>query len=270
MKRRVPAGYTRLDLPRGDVVVHQRFAEAVALVLAEGRESLHAWARDHAERRELQGRVAAYSAPLPGGGPRVVVRRSHHGGLLAPLLGDLFLPPTRALYELIVSLVLAKAGVATPPVVGYAIYRVGPLLRRVDFLTLELPGKDLGVALSEARSADERSPLLAAAAAVLGGLTQAGAWHPDLNVKNILLVPGDDGALHPAVLDIDRVRFVPPADPNLRDANLQRLVRSVEKGRAMHGAGFDDREIETLRAMLVGHEATQRENRALTIKDLMP
>ena len=266
----MPAGYVRLDDPRADVVVHQSLADAVRAALEAGRGSLYAWAAGHADRRELQGRVTVYSVPLPGEAPRVVVRRSHHGGQVARFLGDLFFPPTRAPRELVTSLYLAQAGVPTPPVAAYAVTRAGVLFRRADVVTVELPGIDLGTMLVGATTEQARRELLPPVAALLGVLTQAGAWHPDLNVKNVLLLRNESGELHPAVLDIDRVRFVPPGGPSLREANLQRLARSNRKWRGQRGAGFEDREIQELREMLVRDEVVQATHRALAIRDFMP
>ncbi|MEO6444214.1 MAG: lipopolysaccharide kinase InaA family protein [Gemmatimonadaceae bacterium] len=269
MIRRAPAGYVVHEVGGARLVAHQGLAPALQAAL-EGQRSLYDWAAAHPARRELQGRRPVYSAPLSDDGPRVVVRRSRHGGLLAPLLGDFFLTPTRAPGELRISLVLAQAGVPTPPVAGYVLYRAGPLLRRVDMVTIELPGHDLGQALREATSAERRLPLARAVAVALGALTQAGAWHPDLNVKNILLVPDDAGELHPAVLDVDRVSFVPPGDPNLREANFQRMARSVAKWRALHGAGFTDDELEDIRQLLLRDEAIQAAHRAIAMEEYMP
>lgn len=269
MIRPVPQGYVRLDLPHADVVVHQRLADATRAALAGGA-TLYAWAEAHPAHRQLHGRLPAHAAPLGDDAPRVVVRHSHHGGALAPLLRDLFLPPTRAPIELATSILLARAGVPTPPVAGYAVYKAGPLLRRADVMTVELPGDDLGAALRAVTTDQERDRLVSPVAALLGALTQAGAWHPDLNVKNILLVPDDAGELQPAVLDIDRVRFVPPGDPNLRDANYQRLIRSVAKWKGLHGAGFTDDNLRDLRERLLQDEAVQAAHRALAMEEFMP
>lgn len=258
----------RLPHAGAEVVAHHKLADAVATTLASG--TLYDWARGHPQRRVLQGRLPVYAAPLPNDGPRVVVRHAHHGGRLAPLLGDRFLPPTRAPAELVTSLILAHAGVPTPPVVAYAVYRAGPLLRRADVMSVELPGQDLGAALLAASNDAEQSALVTPVATLLGALTQAGAWHPDLNVKNILLIPDDGGALHPAVLDVDRVQFVPPGDPNLRDANFQRLDRSVAKWRRLHGAGFSDRAMREIRDRLVQDEAVHAAHRALAMEAYMP
>ena len=51
------------------------------------------------------------------------------------------------------------------------------------------------------------------------------------------------------VLDIDRLQFAPPSDPTVRDANLDRLERSVRKLRARFGVGFDDAEMRQLREL---------------------
>lgn len=264
----VPPGYVRLDLPRGDVVVHHKLADAARTVLEAG--TLYDWAAAHPDRRQMQGRLPVYAAPLPHDGPTVAVRHAQHGGLLAPVLRDLFLPPTRAPRELRTALLLARSGVPTPPVAGYAIYRAGPVLRRADVMTVLLPGEDLGAMLRSATSEADRARLVTPVAALLGALTQAGAWHPDLNVKNILLVADDAGELHPAVLDIDRVQFVPPGDPNVREANVRRLERSLDKWRAVHGVGFSDDQRRAIRERLLQDEAVEATHRALALDAYMP
>jgi 3-deoxy-D-manno-octulosonic acid kinase len=176
-----------------------------------------------------------------------VIRHGQHGGVLGPLLGDVFLPPTRAPYELIASYVLTNAGVRTPPVLAFAVYPAGLLLRRSDFVTLELPGNDLGTALLGRPDVAARRSWLQPLGDLVRALTRAGAWHPDLNVRNILLVPDETGMASAFVLDVDRVQFVPPGDPNVRDANIARLERSMRKWRALHGSGFDEEELRQFR-----------------------
>lgn len=268
MSAPVPQGFVRLEHAAGDVVVHQRLAEGVRSALEAG--TLYEWARAHPQARQMQGRLPVYAAPLSPDGPNVVVRHAHHGGVFAPVLRDVFLSPTRAPAELATSLILSRAGVPTPPVVAYAVYPAGPLLRRVDVMTVELPGADLGAALQAPPGPDDRQSLVSPVAALLGALTQVGAWHPDLNVKNILLVPDDAGELHPAVLDVDRVQFVPPGDPNLRDANYGRLVRSVAKWCRSVGTAFPERAMTEIRERLVQDEAVHAAHRALAMEAYMP
>ena len=246
MRLRVPHGFTRFSHGGAEVVAMETVGDGVREALGGG--TLYAWASGHPDRREYRGRQAAFSAPLPFGGPRVVVRHSRHGGLLALLTRDIFLAPTRAPYELLVSALLGRAGVPTPPVIAFALYPVAPLLWRSDIASLELHGQDLGTIMAESATGG-RGAWLDSVAALLRGLTRAGAWHPDLNVRNILLTNDDDGARRAFVLDVDRIRFHPPGDPNVRDANLQRLMRSVRKWRAAGSPAFDESELRTLREL---------------------
>lgn len=243
----IPRDYVRFHAGNGHVIAHESCVEWAKSVLP--LQSLYAWAREQPDRRELAGRIPAYSVLIPGQERRVVVRHSHHGGLLGRLQGDLFLPPTRAPHELLVSHILAGLGVRTPLVVAIAVYRVNRILRRSDVISLELPGRDLGEALRDEPDADVRRGWLDSIAALIRSLTNIGAWHPDLNVGNVLLVESGGGAWDAYVLDIDRLQFAPPSDPTVRDANLDRLERSIRKLRARFGVGFDDAEIRQLRAL---------------------
>ncbi len=198
-----------------EAVVLATCAEALDAILAADT-TIHDWASRHPGARPLRGRRPAYAVPL--GNARVVVRHSWHGGLLAPLTQDWFLAPTRAPYELAASRRLASAGVPTPEMIGYAIYRVGPAIRRVDVLTREIPdARDL--------AAGPLTPHdLALTAKLLRALTRAGAIHADLNLANVL-VSGETAY----VIDVDRVRFARPGDAKVLNANLGRLARSARK-----------------------------------------
>jgi hypothetical protein len=76
-------------------------------------------------------------------------------------------------------------------------------------------------------------------------LNAAGARHHDLNVKNVLLAPGDRG-LVAWVLDVDRVVFGNPNAADVRRGNLTRLRRSARKWRDERGAQFDESELASL------------------------
>jgi hypothetical protein len=59
-------------------------------------------------------------------------------------------------------------------------------------------------------------------------LAAAGAQHPDLNLKNVLISSRDDG-YSAYLLDVDRVAFHVPGDPMVARANLDRLLHSLRK-----------------------------------------
>ena len=192
--------------------------------------TLYEYAGSHPDRRQMKGRGDVFAAPLPGEEDSVVVRHAFRGGAPARLTRDLFLPPTRGLRELLVSQRLRAAGVRTPEVVAYVTYPAGAILRRFDIATREIPnGADLFAWLAATEDEGARDVVLSAAAGAVASLVAAGAHHPDLNIRNVLVAPGPDGGLSGWILDVDRVRFHVPGSPTVRDANITRLRRSLRK-----------------------------------------
>lgn len=263
---RLPAGFKRLKEISTLTVAHERFASDVAAILATG--TFYHWAASHPERKEYQGRRPVYSAPLPHAGARVVVRHAWRGGLLAPLLRDLWLPPTPAPRELLISAILARAGVPTPPVVAFATYRAAGLLRRVDLMTVEVDGPDLARALALRPPESERQEIVRAVAQLVSALHNAGAWHQDLNAKNILIGQNAAGAAVGIALDVDRVQFVPAGDPHALEANIERLARSSDKYRARGEAALTAAEFQTIRDLVRSDEATRAQARETAFEAL--
>lgn len=243
----IPAGYRSFVESGVLVVALESCADAVRRAVHGG--TLHAYAANHPARRELRGRGTAYAAPLPDGLTRVVVRHSHHGGMLAPLTGDRFLYPTRAPEELRTAVRLRAAGVATPEVIAYAIYPAGRPIVRCDVATREIEGGvDLAEFLARPRSPGEMRSMLTAVRDLLDALQNVGARHPDLNIANVLLVEHANAPWQAYVLDVDRVTFGQPTDRSIGEANLQRLLRSARKQRSRGAVTVADADLATLGA----------------------
>ena len=115
-----PPGYERLAGDGIDAVGLSTLAGPLTEALQQG--TFYDYAARHPDARTLAGRGIVYAVPLPPPGPlvRAVVRRSRHGGLLAPLTGERFLGRTRAPRELRTALRLERLGVATPKLLAYA------------------------------------------------------------------------------------------------------------------------------------------------------
>ncbi|HEY3257304.1 MAG TPA: lipopolysaccharide kinase InaA family protein [Gemmatimonadaceae bacterium] len=237
-------GYARLSSPRARGITLESCRDALESILAT--ETVYDFAARQPNARKFTGRATVYAIELPGECGRAVVRRSMRGGWLAALNTDLFLPPTRAVRELIISLRLRSAGVATPEVIAFAVYRAGAIFRRSDVITREIQGKDLLSILAADGSAESRSESLEAAAVLVASLSRAGAHHSDLNVRNILVASGVA-----YILDVDRIRFHVPGDPIVLRANIERLERSLRKRRDLDGLTIDEREIAGLVARVI-------------------
>lgn len=237
----VPAGYVALSWPGVEGAALAALEAPLRDALAD--RTFYAFAEHHAEARPFTGRGFVYSVPLSSG-ERVVVRRSRHGGLLAGLRDDKFLGATRAPHELELSIKLRQLGVATPEIVAYATYPAGPMFRRADVVTREVPkSRDLAAALGGLSRSDSKHSLIAATGKLLASLSIAGARHPDLNIKNILIADNDFGGIEAYALDVDRVWFDTPEKQSVLEANLRRLSRSAVKWRRMQGLPIEEADL---------------------------
>lgn len=251
-----PPGYTRFTLRDATIVAREDAEDGIREAMREVR-TLHCWASTVPGARAFQGRATAWGATLPGTDTPVVVRHAQHGGLLAPLTGDLFLWPGRAPWELEVSERLRAAKVRTPMLVAYVLYPAGFGFCRCDVATARLPdGEDFP---SIWRAADEtaRAAILDAVGELVRHLGAAGAHHADLNVKNVYLTRGF-GPWRAYVLDVDRVQFSNPGnETRVISTNLARLTRSLRKSREQFGLEMPESSIAQLEraARLAGGSA---------------
>lgn len=241
---RIPA-YESFELPGTYVIAKAGCAETLKSVLEAG--SLYEFAASQPGAREFSGRAPVFAISLPDSCGKVVVRHATRGGMMSRISKDVFLRPTRGLRELLNSLRLRALGVSTPEVVACVTYHAGWMLRRSDVATQEIVGgHDLSVVLSTFKETGHRDLAIAAAIKLLRGLTRAGAYHKDLNLKNILLTSDDSSDLEAHVLDVDRVRFSTPGSPLVAKANLGRLLRSLRKWRSLNGLPFTEEEAERI------------------------
>lgn len=221
-----PSGYTEKLIRDARVVSHGGTMRYFDEMLMEHR-TLYQWAATHREARQMHGRHIAYCVPLPGTEVTVVVRHSHHGGMLAPVTRDVFYTP-RAPHELRISWTLRHVGIPTPRVLGYALYpTLHGKLWRADVVTREITdAADLASVLSSDTGEFDHARSIEATITLLRRLARTWAYHPDLNVKNILISQDEEGELLAYVIDVDTLRF---AEKNAEWMNVARLLRSARK-----------------------------------------
>lgn len=217
-------------VPGGDVSAESTMLEALASLI-ETHGTLYDWAANQTQPRAMRGRAPVFVATVPGTDDTVVVRHAWHGGLFAPLTGDRFRFPTRAPHEFAMSHALRAAGIPTTQVLGYARYRVRMGLCRVDVLSRFVPDAyDLGMVVAGLVPEIQCHEALEATHILLQRLAHAGVVHPDLNVKNILLVRSAGGELTAMIIDVDVVRWTPGRAPaDVMQRNVHRLARSIRK-----------------------------------------
>lgn len=231
----VPAVATR-TVAAGDVTALHSVVDSLASIVNQ-HGTLYEWAAERPQPRAMRGRAPVFVATLPGLDETVVVRHAWHGGLLAPVTGDLFRMPTRAPTEMARSWMLLGMGIPTSEVLGYARYNAVPGFRRVDVVTRLIPDAyDLGMIAAGLAPQIDRDVALAATKALLVKLAAYGVVHPDLNVKNVLLRQDRRGAVEALMIDVDVVQWDPTRPPlETMRANAARLLRSMRKWRTNFG-----------------------------------
>lgn len=242
----VPDVITRVT-STGDVTALSAVVPTLAALVTK-YGTLYDWAAERPQPRALRGRAPVFVATLPDDSETVVVRHSWHGGLLAPITGDLFRSPTRAPTEMLRSHLLRKLGIPTSEVIGFARYHAWPGLRRVDVVSRFIPDAyDLGMIASGLAPQIDRDAALAATKELLVRLAAHGVIHPDLNVKNVLLRADRRGDVEALIIDVDVVQWNPNRPPlDTMRANTSRLIRSMRKWRTHFGCDVGESRMETL------------------------
>jgi len=151
-----------------------------------------------------------------------IVRPCRRGGLWGRLARDAYVLRNRPLQEFRVHRYCQERGLPVPEVLGVGWRRSG-LLVRGALATRYVEARSLQEWLS--RQDAPPGDVLLQVGKVIRDLHDAGVWHADLQVRNILVDGG--GAVH--VLDFDKARRAGRLGTVARARNLMRLRRSFEK-----------------------------------------
>ena len=205
------------------------------LLLKQGIEDLEAFLQKHRQTSNyLTGRMLHPLVSIKDG-VRMVIRQYRHGGLFRIFTRDLYLLGSRSFRELALTEEILACGVPTIQPIG-AIHRLTlPPFYKAYLLSLEVPqAVDLIQYFQEIGSHPSREDLLIkrgiirSTGLLLRQFHQAGFFHGDLQLKNILVADNQ-----PLLIDFDRSFRKQTLSKKERIKNLLRLNRSVEKWRRL-------------------------------------
>ncbi len=205
------------------------------------------------ERRAYpHGRVTHFSY-LPSGAPaRVFVRKARRGGLIGLLMRGLYLGGARPVRELKAAAAARKAGLAVPEPLAVRTTRAAGIFRRFTIVTREIEGASNLLALAPGLPGPGKRRLIDQVADEMRRLHEAGIYHADLTLQNILSA---GGAVH--FIDLDKALLRPRREEALDLMNLSRLNRSVEKLFGSRGCVSRADRLRFLRRYLGGPEAAR-------------
>jgi 3-deoxy-D-manno-octulosonic acid kinase len=200
-------------------------------LLQQGIEDLKTFLKRHRQTTlYLSGRTPHPSIPI-NDGKRMILRQYSHGGIFRPLTRNTYLFGSRSFRELALTEEIRSCGIPTIQPIG-AIHRPILLpLYQAYFLSLEAPrATDLIQYFQEigphpvVEKLSLKRKTIRSAGLLLQKFHQAGFFHGDLQLKNIL-VAGDQLLL----IDFDRSYRKKVLSIRERMKNLLRLNRSAEK-----------------------------------------
>jgi hypothetical protein len=195
------------------------------------------------QRRFVQALAASFKSLTPGVGnrrgaspilleglPPMYRRHNRRGGLMARLSDDVYLGfRPRPWRELEISLRARERGVAIAEPLAAAVAGRVPGLYRGWFVTRALAGVTLWEFLGQEADPQRRAQALLSARRAIEQAHQAGLFHADLNLQNLVVEErGEEFAC--TLLDLDKARlYEPPLGSSRQAAVWRRVARSARK-----------------------------------------
>ncbi len=202
-------------------------------LLQQGIEDLKTFLKKNRQNiYYLKGRTPHPSVPLQDGN-RAVLRLYSHGGLLSAFTRNFYLFGSRSFRELALIEEIRSCGLSTVEPIGATHRIIFPPFYQACLLSLEIPQsvnliqyfQELKIHPTHETLFSKRK-MIRSAGLLLRQFHQAGFFHGDLQLKNILW-SGDRLFL----IDFDRTYRKPKLSIREKMKNLLRLNRSVEKWR---------------------------------------
>lgn len=162
-----------------------------------------------------------------------VVKEYWHGGLFGRVLRDLFWNGSRPLRELSICEAAKKSGIKTTEIVAIVKNKImGPFFR-YQLVSKEITNAiDLIVLLSHPEDNQlfaQKRQIINKLAKAVKEMHDAGIYHADLHLKNILVQLSENGSVDVYIIDLDKSEQYEEVDFRIRMKNIMRLDRSLEK-----------------------------------------
>lgn len=176
-------------------------------------------------------------------GIELFARRCRRGGMIAPLLSDVYvgLAP-RPFNELGVAVEAIKRGIPAAEPMAAMVEWIGPALYRGFFLTRAVRGMTLWEFMQTDDDPTVRRHVLEQARAAVSVMHEKGLFHADLNLHNLLVTRAGE-SFTVVIIDLDKARLLDgPLSTAMRRSNMARLMRSARKldpsGKFLDGAAL--------------------------------
>jgi serine/threonine protein kinase len=225
---RIPPSFSFIKKGRVLILLKEDYKD---VLLKQGIDDLKTFLKKSSQfSYYLKGRSLHPCIPLDDG-RKMVLRQYSHGGLLRAITGNLYFFGARSFRELALAEEIRSRGIFTISPIGAIHHRIFFSFYQAYFLSLEVPNAlDLIQYFQQMGARPTRENLslkrktIRSAALLIRQFHQAGFFHGDLQLKNILIA-GDQVLL----IDFDRSYRRANLSVQEKMKNLLRLSRSAEK-----------------------------------------
>jgi len=234
-KKNIPPAYSLIEQGKRAVIVKDDWKEKL---LSAGIAGPDFFLKQSLPKEENYfGRGALKVLAIPGeANERIVIRHFHRGGMIHKLIPDLYFGTSRPLKELWVGHWAKEKKVPTADIVAACHTKVFWKFHQGDLVTREIKqGKDLatylkelGQPLTKGKVLEKRS-VIKKVGELVRSMHEAGIFHGDLNLKNIILQTTDSQNIKGFLIDFDKSFIRSHLREKLRIRNLLRFNRSAEK-----------------------------------------
>jgi len=163
-------------------------------------------------------------------GMELFARKNRRGGLLQPVLKDLYMGiRPRPVRELAVAAEARRRGIPVAEPIGAMVEWVAPMVYRGVFLTRALAGMTLWEFVRTDDDPHVRSHVTEQARQAIDTMHRLGLYHADLNLHNLFVTKSRE-SFAVVILDLDKAQlFDGPVPAAMRARNLARLRESGRK-----------------------------------------
>ena len=235
-KLKIPASFAIVKRGNTTLFVKEKYKESILRIVLD-KEFLH---KSGNNTQVKFGRGSYLSVPITEhSAERFVIRDYRHGGLLGKLFGGVFLNGNRPLNEICISETAFQRGVPSAEVIAITKRRLWGIFYKAKFISKEIDGA-VDIIEFLKKSSPEfiqryKKPIIFALVKLIRNMHDAGIYHADLHLKNILLKKDSNGEFTAYIIDLDKSVVLNKLDINQRIKNLLRLDRSLEKLRWLSG-----------------------------------
>lgn len=163
----------------------------------------------------------------------LVVRDYMHGGLFRMILGSYFWQRSRPLNELSICEAARKRGIRTTEIIAIVKNRIIGPLYKCKLVSKEITNAidlmELLLHFDENHILTQKRQIVNKVARAIKGMHDAGIYHADLHLKNILIQQKDNNSFSVYIIDLDKSKQFKEISLDRRMKNLMRLDRSLEK-----------------------------------------